>query len=105
MCGERVIEMTKFSKELFNSDSMYVFYGTERKFVARFKRGGKADFLKFLIKNFSVEEYFALMNAKIGPLDILATKGYVSPMVRKMLKKHGYEATATGFKNCVKMSR
>ena len=92
MCG-RDHEMTKFSKELFNSDSMYVFYGPERKFVARFKRGGKADFLKFLIKNFSVEEYFALLDTAVAPLTALETKGYIHPNMKKALKAAGLAVT------------
>jgi len=77
----------------------YVFYNHkgERKFVARFMRGGKADFLRFLVKNFTVEEYFDAMEAGNAPLTILETKGYVTPIVKKMLKQHGLPQTQEGF--------
>lgn len=76
--------MTKFNKEQFNFDGMYLTYGEDRRFVARFKRGGMASFKSFLVKNFSVEEYFYKMD-KCGhpPLTVLELKGYVSPAVRK----------------------
>lgn len=51
------------------------------RFVARFKyfRKGKARFLTFLIKNFTVEEYFDRLETKREtPVGILASKGYTS---------------------------
>lgn len=72
----------KFIKEQFNFDGMYLTYGPDRKFVARFKRGGMADFKRFLIKNFTIEEYFGKLVGS-APLTVLETKGYESPMIRK----------------------
>lgn len=85
--------MTKFDKSKF-SGSEYVTY--EGKFVSRFKRGGKADFIKFLINNFSVEEYFQKLDLLKTPLGVLKTKGYVTPMTKKMLAYAGYPQTAEG---------
>jgi hypothetical protein len=69
--------MTKFTKTDFVTSGDYVFYsptGSERKFVARFKHRGpftKAKFLKELIANHSVENYFSAMDAGNAPLAIL----------------------------------
>ena len=68
----------------------YVFYNYrfEEKFVARFKRGGKASFIKFLKANFTPDEYFARREIKgETPLGILNSKGYVSPMAKKAKKR------------------
>jgi len=95
---ERELVMTKFVASAFDKSSEYVFYTVEgeRKFVARFKRGGKADFLKFLVKNFSVEEYFSLLDSGMAPVTALKTKGYVSAAEKKALKRAGYPATLEG---------
>lgn len=94
--------MTKFVKESFEFDGMYLMYnlGTERKFVARFKyaKDGKGSFLTFLIKNFTVEEYFAARAENKAPLEILEAKGYVQPHVKKLLKQQGYTPDAAGKK-------
>ena len=71
-------------------------YGS--KFVARFKRGGRGSFLTFLCKNFTVEEYFARLEAGEAPLTILESKGYVLPHVRKWLREEGYPETAEGMR-------
>lgn len=66
--------MTKFNKALINKAGEYVTYGTDRKFIARFKHRGpftKAKFLKELIANHTVESYFAEMEAGKAPLAIL----------------------------------
>ena len=66
--------MTKFAKTDFTTSGDYLFYGTDRKFVARFKHKGpitKAKFLKELIVNHSVEGYFAEMAKDKAPLAIL----------------------------------
>ena len=88
--------MSKFDKNSFNFDGMYLTYGSDRKFVARFKRGGMSHFRSFLIKNFTVEEYFAKCEAKIAPLTILEEKGYLLPHVAKLMKQLGYPATVEG---------
>ena len=90
--------MTKFIKTEF-SGSEYINYGG--KFVARFKRGGKATFLTFLVKNFTVEEYFGRLEAGETPLKILESKGYLLPHIKKLLKTTGYEVSVAGFKQYI----
>lgn len=73
--------MTKFIAKDFDMG-----YGSERyvrydnKFVARFKYmrpGANAKhFVKFLVANFTVEEYFAELAAGKAPAEILRIKGY-----------------------------
>jgi hypothetical protein len=80
-------EMTKFNKELFNFDGMYLTYGADRRFVARFKRSGMGSFKSFLIKNFTVEQYFYFTETlRHPPLTVLELKGYVSPAMKKAKK-------------------
>ena len=87
--------MTKFVNKNFNYDGMYLKY--DGKFVARFKYGGMVAFKKFLRENFTVEEYFDLLeNEGMAPLKVLETKGYVSPNVAKILKMRGYPMTLEG---------
>lgn len=86
----------KFDRQQFNWDCMYLTYGPNRTFVARFKNGGMSHFRSFLIKNFSVEEYFAQREANVAPLTILETKGYICQNVAKALKFAGYPATLEG---------
>ena len=88
--------MSKFDKTQFNFDGMYFTYGIDRKFVARFKTSGMAHFRSFLIKNFTVEEYFSLADTGMAPLTILETKGYISQNVAKALSYYGYPATPEG---------
>jgi len=87
--------MTKFVNKNFNYDGMYLKY--DGKFVARFKYGGMVAFKKFLRENFTVEEYFDLLENKgLAPLKVLETKGYVSPNVARILKMRGYPMTLEG---------
>ena len=87
--------MTKFVNKNFNYDGMYLKY--DGKFVARFKYGGMVAFKKFLRENFTVEEYFDLLeNEGLAPLKVLETKGYVSPNVARILKMRGYPMTLEG---------
>lgn len=81
--------MTQFIKENFDYDSGWLTYRTDTKtrpeFVARFKynKSDKPSFLKFLIKNFTVEEYRDLTNMlNLAPMQALATKGYVPPSIK-----------------------
>ena len=70
--------MTKFIKSEFNFDGMYLTYGADRKFVARFKHRGpitKAKFLKELIANHTVEGYFSELKDK-APVKILMDANY-----------------------------
>ena len=91
--------MTQFSNENLNDSNGWISYGPERKFVANFAKrgGGKADFVKFLIKNFTVEEYFDRMAAGETPLKIAEDKGYFLPHIKKWLKRDGYEVSKAGF--------
>ena len=86
--------MTKFVNKNFKYDGMYLKY--DGKFVARFKYGGTVAFKKFLRDNFTVEEYFGLLDGGMAPLKILETKGYVSPKVARILKMRGYPMTLEG---------
>ena len=89
--------MTKFINKEFNYDGMYLTYGADRRFVARFKYGGMVAFKKFLRENFTVVEYFDLLeNEGLAPTKILETKGFVSPNVAKILKQRGYPVTLEG---------
>ena len=88
-----------FDNKDFDYDGMYLIYKDRRKrrFVARFKNGGMVAFKKFLRENFTVDEYFDLLeNEGLAPLKILETKGYVSPTVARILKERGYPMTLEG---------
>ena len=89
--------MTKFAKENFSNSGGYVTYNG--KFVARFKyaKSGAGSFITFLIKNFTVEEYFALLNVGVAPLMIVQEKGYILPHIKRWLKRDGYEVSTAGF--------
>mgnify|MGYP006282642985 CR=1 FL=1 len=75
---------TKFDTTKFNYHGGYLTYGqyftTDEKFVARFKyaaqRRRKNAFVKFLVANFTPQEYFSRREAGETPLDILQSKGY-----------------------------
>jgi hypothetical protein len=99
--------MTKFIKGNFYGTE-YVDYtnpvdGTT-KFVARFKyvRGTKSSFLTFLTKNFTVEEYFGRLEKGESPLDIVGSKGFIQPHIKKQLKLLGYPVTKQGFEQLVR---
>lgn len=67
---------TKFTKENLIKDGMYLLFGTERKFVARFKPWHSrvitmAKFRKELIANHTPAEYFKAHDNGKAPLDIL----------------------------------
>ena len=81
--------MTEFKKELFDYSAGWLTYRKDVKsrpeFVARFKysKGDKPSFLKFLINNFTVEEYMDLtVKQRVSPLQALAAKGYVPPSMK-----------------------
>jgi hypothetical protein len=94
--------MTAFTKTNLEFDGMYLMY--QGKFVARFKRGASGTFITFLIKNFTVEEYFARREAGEAPLTIAESKGYLLPHIKKWLKQGGYPVTVAGFKQMVEDS-
>ena len=92
--------MSKFDKTKFSSGE-YAMY--EGRFVARFKRGHRASFLSFLVKNFTVEEYFQkLEGEKMAPLTIMESKGYMLPHIKKWLKEGGYEVSKAGYNQFIK---
>lgn len=75
--------MTAFAKTNFEYHGGYLHYntGTERKFVARFKHRGpvtKAKFLKSLMKNYTVESYFAKLESGLAPLQVLKSDGHLT---------------------------
>lgn len=88
--------MTPFLKEQFSINREYVHYNGQ--FVARFKHkpGSKGSFITFLIKNFTVQEYFAAMDSGLAPLQIVEAKGYILPHIRKWLKDAGLPQTREG---------
>jgi len=77
----------KFDKQKFDYHGGYLTYelnsGERSVVVARFKYGGMGAFKRFLIKNFSVEEYFKLLDSGLAPLEVLKTKGYTKPLAAK----------------------
>ena len=86
---------TSFIKDLFHFDGMYLNYGSgqytkDARFVARFKynKRDRASFVKFLIANFTVDEYFSALKID-APARILRSKGWVSPTVTKSLSRSG----------------
>ena len=89
--------MTKFEKDKFVADAMYIHY--QGRFVARFKykKSAMGSFIAFIRKNFTVEEYFGRMDAGEGPLTIAESKGYILPHIRKWLRDRGYPVTQEGF--------
>lgn len=97
--------MTAFNKDDFMNYGMYVHYMVEgdSKFVARFKyaSSGKRSFITFLIKNFTVEEYFGRLAAGETPLTILQSKGYLQPHIKKYLKQLGYPVTSAGYERFI----
>ena len=93
-----------FNKDQFVISGGYGEYWVsyDNQFVGRFKHGApKASanhFIKFLIKNFTVEEFFAKMaKPDSAPVRILEEKGYLSYNIVKLLKKHGYAQTREAF--------
>jgi ribosomal protein L31 len=110
--------MTQFKKEEFTWDGEYLMYcgawdgaklmmdvdpdahpSWEGKlkptFVARFKyhKRDKARFLKFLIANFTCEEYFGHMEKyNMGPIEVLRGKGYETAEERRAQQSGEYNA-------------
>lgn len=85
--------MTSFNRKLFTGTE-YVMYhpdglATPGKFIGRFKRGGRAHFISFLVKNFEVEEYFDALATFKAPLPALQSKGYLQAHVQKWMREAG----------------
>ena len=80
--------MTKFTKETLSYHGGYLHYQPYadnyyegRKFVARFKHRGpvtKALFVRTLLKHYTVEDYFAKLDAGRAPLQIFQDDGLLS---------------------------
>jgi hypothetical protein len=95
---------TNFDKNKFNYSGGYLTYNIasaekpDYVFIARFKYGGggKPQFQSFLIKNFTVKEYLDRLEGKEAPLEILNSKGYISPNVRRVLKSYSFPASQEG---------
>ena len=71
----------KFQKELFNYHGGYLTYGSDRKFIARFKyRSGlgpkKADYIRLLTKYYTLESWFEKAKES-APGQILMNDGFV----------------------------
>jgi len=101
-----------FERENFRIDGMYVSYDKSGNaktwgdftFVARFKYRGrdKGSFITFLIKNFTVEEYFGRIDSGESPGEILKSKGYVAASIKRDLKRAGYAPTLEGYDAYIK---
>ena len=97
-----------FKKENFNYDGMYLMYNLNpdqhNEFVARFKYVKFAGaFKSFLIKNFTTDEYFSRYKAGESPLDILESKGFVTPQAKKLCKKHDMVANKENYMKCIRI--
>jgi hypothetical protein len=93
--------MTTFTKANLTSHRGNVEYydpSGPSKFVARFKHGSASTFMTLLRKKFTVEEYFARLDAGETPAAIAESKGYIMPHIKKWLKAGGYPVSQAGFK-------
>ena len=99
------MKFTKDNLQIKKGDNCnYIFYleGKDIKFVARLKYGAKTSapsFRRFLIDNFTVEEYFERITNNEMPLDILRSKGYLLLHIRQRLKRDGYPQTVEGYQS------
>ena len=107
--------MTKFTKENLIENNEYLVYHPAHivagdvyskakvGFIARFKHDRKdmGPFKTFLIKNFTVEEYFDMYNDDVAPLKILQSKGYMSRNAKKACKRTGFPVTPDGFSQMI----
>ena len=100
--------MTQFTKENLITEGKYLFYRAEgasyrdRKFVARFRTAGVGTFATHLRKNWTVEAYFAEMDAGKGPLTIAKQTGYMLPHIKRWLREGGYPVTPAGFEQMMR---
>ena len=95
---------TRFTKEnLITRGGGYVVYVTPEnphgEFVARFKpgMGGPGTFKTHLRKNWTVEDYFARLEAGLSPLAIAGLTGFVSNNMKRFLKEKGYTPNIAGY--------
>lgn len=89
--------MAEFEKNKFRQAAAYVYYNGE--LIARFKyqKSAIGSFIKFLREHFTVEEYFARLEAGETPLKIASSKGYLLPVIRRKLREAGYDDTMEGY--------
>ena len=85
-----------FKKENFKIEGQWIHYNG--KFVARVRCGSKMTYVNFLIRHFSEDEYFNLYNSGMAPLQILQSKGFISPNMRRVLKSYNLPTTQDGIK-------
>jgi len=93
-----------FTSENLLVDGMYIHYRKndydKPMFVARLKHQKKDNrrFKKFLIENFTVEEYFLKMTEGYSPLEIVEQKGFISSNIKRVLKSVGYPETPAAYR-------
>jgi len=91
----------KFTNEMLTNENGWIHanVNNERKFVARCRNASDAKpFMTFLKRNFTIEEYFEMYDNGMAPLEILHTKDYISPNVRKILRHSGFPVNQEGVK-------
>lgn len=88
----------RFTRQGFRQDAMWVYYNG--RFVARFKwqKSAVGSFIKFLREHFTVEEYFSRLDAGETPIEIVESKGYLVPVIRRKLREAGYDDTIEGYR-------
>jgi hypothetical protein len=101
--------MTEFVKERFcRRNGLYLAYRLDEssphydprekdvgKYVANFvyEQGNINHYRAFLMKNFTVEEFFDRMAAGETPCEIAESKGFIPPYMRRLLKAENLAAT------------
>ena len=89
-----------FKYEMFYYQGGYLTY--EGNFVSRFKYVTyQGSFKNFLIKNFTPKEYFTRYKEGESPLAILESKGFMTPMAKKLCKQNGMKPTQENYKICI----
>ena len=66
--------MNTFTKDNLHREGQYLLFGSDRKFIARFKHGGPFTMTKFrkeLIASHTPESYFREYDRGVAPLNIL----------------------------------
>jgi hypothetical protein len=94
-----IMTTTTFTKSNLTVSRGYITYSPIEggsKFVARFKLGSPGSFMTILRKKFTVEEYFARLDAGETPHHIAESKGYISPHVKRWMKEGGFPITPAG---------
>ena len=90
-----------FKKEGFDYYGGYLTYKGD--FVARFKYVTfQGSFKNFLIKHFTPEEYFTRYKEGESPLAILESKGFMTPMAKKLCKQNFMEPTQENYRICIR---